>query len=1003
MAGAPASADSDQLPPILNRDGRAKEIRMRKDVGLNKWGSDGIRPEMVHSLAMQMEPHVNPTLHRLLFSTDHHKDRDYIRALSLLDEGLVNPDHVAQRFGLSGEEYRQRVVAHLDLWLKYLTVRFQDTITSIWLKCLEFLDHMVTLLEDVGYHWTEYEAAIFLPSFIGKFGDPKESVRGKVTALFRRMCHTYPVSRIFQYLVDYGLRSKNARVRGEALEELANIIQRNGMGVCQPAKFVPLAASFIGDRDATVRSAALNALVQVYLQIGDGVFGLVGRLSEKDKTILEEKFKRTKLPTDKASVGTPSTSGLPRRMGALGEAGSRLSRLPAGRAGSGAAGERLAASRIGQPRGRPLSIQVGSGRTTGAVSPPPGETREVSGMVTNEEITHSTGDRLPLSQRRDFSLDLDQLNLPKLNLSQATIRPTHSGRPAATHLGSVSKPRPASLYAVPGTKSESSYTSTTSSSTLGTQDYMLDVILAQITSTDPAASTEALRYLEKMCTPQGKDQLLPQVNQFVNSLALQLRFAFTLVNPAAGQEVAHMDLHAPTSFSPAQFKLCKRVIHCCMQLFSVPALGKGVGASSLRALLFEILQRLLDPRLSALEDNEHLTRAMNVLVMRILENSDPNYLYSALFTILGEACQDLPLESAPMAKEKSMFADLTMKCVWKLSKRLREDLRRQLIRVNEFVVTVNDFFVSWPVSMWRQRIEDGIMFGDIPYRTVKSVLYDLASVLNEDLLDHLDGLPDKEASPLYQYLCSILGSAASSARATTSGQSRGSGLDSDGNTDHGISGSVGVSLATVSDNLSLLKSRMHGIGDGIESHTTGIGAGDSNIATQRQINRPRPLSMQPSHTPVISGVSELAVSPVVAPPSNALPNPQPSSPEVYKRNLHQWQQRLGYQASHSNLANSAASTQLSGDRPASINSQTERLSREPLVSPHPPPSLMSTPTPSALGNLASAPSQGPPTTSSQAPQLRPFSHVHGHTVEDLRARLAKMKTAIFNNAPQNQN
>ncbi|KAJ1660027.1 hypothetical protein IWQ61_000993 [Dispira simplex] len=993
MAAAPSPADLDQSPLIINSDPRAKEIRMRKDAGLNKWGNDGIRPEMVHSLAMQMEPHVNPTLHRLLFSTDHHKDRDYIRAMSLLDEALLDPDRVAQRSGISGEEYRQRIVAHLDLWLKYLTVRFQDTITNIWLKCLEFLDHLVTLLEDVGYHWTEYEAAIFLPSFIGKFGDPKEVVRGKVTTIFRRMCHTYPVSRMFQYLVDYGLRSKNARVRGEALEELANIIQRNGMGVCQPAKFIPLAASFIGDRDATVRSAALNALVQVYLQIGDGIFGLVGRLSEKDKTILEEKFKRTKLPTDKAWAGTPTTSSLPRRMGTLGEAGSRLSRLPAGRAGPGGVGERLAASRIGQPRGRPLSVHVGSGRTTCVVSPTLEEAHGVGGMVTNEETTHSTGDRFTMAQRRDFSLDLDQLNLPKLNLSQATIRPTHSGRPAATNLSSAGRIRPASLYAMPETQSELDYTSSTSSSTLGTQDYMLDVILAQITSTDPAASTEALRYLEKVCTPQGKDQLLPQINQFVNSLALQLRFAFTLVNPAAGQEVEHMNLHAPTSFSPTQFKLCKRVIHCCMQLFSVPALGKGVTAPSLRALLFEILQRLLDPRLSALEDNEHLTRAMNVLVMRILENSDPNYLYSALFTILGEACQDLQPESVPMAKEKSMFADLTMKCVWKLSKRLREDLRRQLIRVNEFVVTVNDFFVSWPAGMWKQRIENNIMFGDIPYRTVKSVLYDLASVLNEDLLNHLDGLPDKEASPLYQYLCSILGSG-SSTRTTTSGLSRVSGLDSNGDVDHYNSGSAGVSLATVSDNLSLLKSRIQGIGGRADPHTTGTGTDDSICTTQRQINRPRPLSMQPSHSPATSGVLEPEASQTVPPPPNSLLIPQPSSPEVYKRNLHQWQQRLGYHTSHSNQVNSATPTQSSGDRSTLMNARTQPLSQELSASPHPPP---------LLDNLAPAPSQAPPTASGQAPQLRPFSHVHGHTVEDLRARLAKMKTAIFNNAPQNQN
>ena len=60
----------------------------------------------------------------------------------------------------------------------------------------------------------------------------------------------------------------------ECLEELGTLIQYNGMSVCgtQPQKTVPVIAHQITDRDNTVRSAALNAMVIVYGNTGEGVY-----------------------------------------------------------------------------------------------------------------------------------------------------------------------------------------------------------------------------------------------------------------------------------------------------------------------------------------------------------------------------------------------------------------------------------------------------------------------------------------------------------------------------------------------------------------------------------------------------------------------------------------------------------------------------------------------------------------------------------------------------------
>ncbi len=51
-------------------------------------------------------------------------------------------------------------------------------------------------------------------------------------------------------------------------------MQNNGMAVCgsQPQKSLPLLAAQISDRDNAVRSAALNAMVTIYGNVGGTVY-----------------------------------------------------------------------------------------------------------------------------------------------------------------------------------------------------------------------------------------------------------------------------------------------------------------------------------------------------------------------------------------------------------------------------------------------------------------------------------------------------------------------------------------------------------------------------------------------------------------------------------------------------------------------------------------------------------------------------------------------------------
>ena len=138
-------------------------------------------------------------------------------------------------------------------------------------------------------------------------------MRKGVRALFRELCSFYPPGKLFTFVLD-GLKSKNARQRtgeryfpvspppppsthnihrchefslllyvsAECLEELGILVRDNGMVICgpQPQKTVPLIASQISDRDNAVRSAALNAMVVVYGNVGDAVFKFTSKVSK---------------------------------------------------------------------------------------------------------------------------------------------------------------------------------------------------------------------------------------------------------------------------------------------------------------------------------------------------------------------------------------------------------------------------------------------------------------------------------------------------------------------------------------------------------------------------------------------------------------------------------------------------------------------------------------------------------------------------------------------------
>lgn len=111
-----------------------------------------------------------------------------------------------------------------------------------------------------------------------------------------------------------GLKSKNARQRAECLDVMCSILEEYGISVCLPTPAVCMKeiAKQISDRDNSVRNAALNCVVQAFHLVGEKIYKMVGQISDKDMSLLEERIKRASKkppapkPTPRVEMDIPS-------------------------------------------------------------------------------------------------------------------------------------------------------------------------------------------------------------------------------------------------------------------------------------------------------------------------------------------------------------------------------------------------------------------------------------------------------------------------------------------------------------------------------------------------------------------------------------------------------------------------------------------------------------------------------------------------------------------------
>ncbi|KAK8759746.1 hypothetical protein V5799_002618 [Amblyomma americanum] len=561
----------DTTPLLSANNLKEQRIAYERALKLLKWNFSSPREEFYQQLKEQMvAANWAPSLVTNCFSADF---KMHIRAIDTLLEFLSSSGGV------------EATSANVDLVLKWLTLRFFDTNPSVLLRALEYLQALFPALCDTGYRMHDLEASSFLPYLILKAGDPKDTVRKGVHDIFRRIYKVFPGSKVFNYLMQ-GLSSKNARQRAECLEELGFLFEVLGLPISEPTPAVLLkeVARHISDRDNAVRNAALNCVVQAYFREEERVFKYIGQLSDKDKSLLEERIKRAsrtrQVPMLPPEESPPVKSQTPPRPQSAVFASATTVEHAAEPEEVVHRRPRTGAPLGARPRslGVTLSSDLEKMLEQAAFAPP-----KVSSL---QEVD------------ADAILSEPDVQLPWRRLEKSASPPSHQVR------------------------------------RLPTDAHSLGILISQLTSQEIPVVLEGLAQVDSLLETDGGSVLLGSADQLVNMLAMQYRLLHN--KHITDDRVAKADV----------VDLYRRMAAVLLKVFDGRPLGRRVSSGILKELLPQLLMVLLDKRITELRQGPQLQRSINVLALHIIRNGNPTCVLSALITHLHDCLGNMSTQTS---------------------------------------------------------------------------------------------------------------------------------------------------------------------------------------------------------------------------------------------------------------------------------------------------------------------------------------------------------------------
>ncbi|KAL4424717.1 hypothetical protein ABPG77_000060 [Micractinium sp. CCAP 211/92] len=646
---------------------------------------EGLNPEEAESLQRELSGVASPEWSALLFHKDFKRHLDAVEML------------LANLAGLLPE-----VQASLDLLLRWAVLRICDGNMQSLVKVLEMCKAVMEALAGAGYALTDYEAALFLPAVVEKSGHNQDRVRALHRDVLRLASTLHPPARVVDYLAQ-GLASKSNRTKIECCEEIAAIIEREGIAPihgarCKPAPMAAIAA-LLKERDGATRAAALGAIEQAWAEEGEGVFKLLGRLETREHDMVQEKLKRSnKQPRVPQADVAPAAAE------------------PAQRPRPGAFVPREPAD---TPPGHIAAMLArtadGEAEQLGAAYGVPQQYGEEGLQYTRQAFTPPNALATPLPPRPATSY------APLGVVAAAAVAPTP-----------VPGARP---YTAPGMQRRGRRGVDAAPVVVDDADF--DARWAESMEGITSANVdEAVEHMKLMC---GDIMLALQGSASPHMLAVMGQSAdhlFQTVNEQLLRIFVAAEAVAAAGGGKPPSRGAKYALNIMLQSMNVPQIAAGLPAPTLRDTICLLLLRLLDDGgLLHFEEGNTLVKAVNVLMLKILETSNRTYAFAALLQLLRQPPESVAPEQLPK------FYDLVVKCLIKLTKSLQANTEG--VDLSALLFNIHDFFLYLGVDEIRKRSSSD----DKPLRMVKTILHELCKMLGYDIYHYAESIPGRNADP----------------------------------------------------------------------------------------------------------------------------------------------------------------------------------------------------------------------------------------------------------------
>ncbi len=676
-SGAGSGNAVDRSAPLIASDIKAKALREKREGKGASWiGADGApRPELVEVLRQQCEGQLSRGITDSMFSKSHSAEKDFYAALTLLSDFISSPTFAEEQYGLSPEETMERTLANSDLIFKYVSIRLTDNNTSLSLKCLDILEHLVAMLSTQQYHMSDYEAVCILPCLTAKLATPRWLPRPHPRDLPQDDLHL-PAEQAAHVL-------PRERPAVQECTRPRRVSGRGRLPVFQERAASVLAiADTAGDRQADQRPRCQRAHC--------GALGARRGVQDHRRRGVQ-------------AGGIPSGQG---NVDARGETQANHGTLD-GWSGSwcstAADGQRHA--RAG-PRASVIPSAGTSSPTRASAGRRPRDSRDPARCChLQQELQQVQGVGCPR---------LARLVLAQHAASQQWgCRVLHEPRPGYRHRERRCFGRLAMALAVPPAcwhRNATSWWATRCPPRGRRADG----------GPSDQPGREQQRRAERACAQarrgvhrEEEPQLILHVDQLAIVLSKQMQRAFAADAGEFGHE-----------------RLKKHLLVVSTSLFDKNrvweegrTLGSYLSRSALIPLLTVLLQQLIQSTSrsdDAAAQNE--SKFLNVIVLRCFSACNLNLLYGACLQMLTEATEDLRELEGEVLETRSKFSELLVKCLWKIAKRLEESLAQGQVEPQQLFADVESFLQAIAPSEWRQRAQDGVPLADLPLRTVKIIL-----------------------------------------------------------------------------------------------------------------------------------------------------------------------------------------------------------------------------------------------------------------------------------------